>query len=450
MRIERDEVVRRVAAFCQQWDMLPAGGTVLCAVSGGRDSMALLHILMVLSEQGGFQVAAAHFNHQLRPTADRDERFVQNWCQERGIRLVCGRGDAAALTGELGTGVEDAARTLRYRFLESAAGELGTARIASAHHRDDNAETVLLHLLRGAGLHGLCGIPPVRGMIIRPLLEISRAEIDGYVTRHQIPYVEDETNHEAICVRNRLRLEVLPLLEDISPGCAGRIAQAGSLLREEDTHLQREAESLLPDGELGEVILPVPVLDRQDAAVRRRLVRTMGQRLGVELSRSQVEAVLALGSGGYLDLSRDVCAVRRPHRLVLRRMEPLLPTLILRLGEQDWGPWRVRVRLSSERMEEGPETVVLGATSGPLSIGAWDGTGRLETGHGSRTVKRLFADRGIPVEQRREHPALYAGGRIAAVFGVATDWRLQPREGGECMVVSLLPAQDAPLVPDSG
>ena len=122
---------------------------------------------------------------------------------------------------------EDAARTLRYAFLEGAARDMGADRIATAHHREDNAETVLLHLLRGAGLQGLSGIPPVRGKIVRPLLEAGRADIDAYVERNGLPYVEDESNRDTAYTRNRLRLEVLPLLEEIVPGCGGRIAAGG-------------------------------------------------------------------------------------------------------------------------------------------------------------------------------------------------------------------------------
>lgn len=427
--------MEQVKAFCEQWGMLPRDGLVLCAVSGGRDSMVLLHLLCALAREGGFQITAAHFNHQLRPTAGRDEAFVRDWCAGRGIPFRAGSGDVAAYARETGSSLEDAARQLRYRFLEESADALRAVRIATAHHREDNAETVLLHLLRGSGLGGLGGIPPVRGRIVRPLLEASRAEIDAYAAAHQISFVEDETNREAVCTRNRLRLEILPLLEKLSPGCAGRMAGTAALLREEEAHLQREADALLPPE--ADSVLPVPLLNRQDGAMRRRLVRTAGLRLGVSLSREQVAAILALGSGGHLDLPGGLCASRNPHQLVLRRQKPLPPPLPLHLGEQDWGPWQVLVRRSPEPPVEGTDTVALIPQAGPLSIAAWDGTGRLAVENGSRTIKRLFADRGIPVERRAEHPALFLDGIPAAVFGVATDWNLRPQAEEPCLVVSL-------------
>ena len=429
-----DPLARRVLAFCEKWGML--GGLVLCAVSGGRDSMAMLHLLSALAEEGRFQVAAAHFNHRLRSAAEGDEAFVRDWCREREIPLTCGRGDVREFAAREGLGIEDAARELRYAFLESAARDMGADRIATAHHREDNAETVLLHLLRGAGLQGLGGIAPVRGNIVRPLLETSRTEIDAYVKRHSLPYVEDESNRDARFTRNRLRLEVLPLLEEMAPGASGRIAAAAELLREENEHLCREADALLAEAEDGAVILPVPVLNRQDAALRRRLVRSMGQKLGVELSREQTEAVLSLKSGGYLDLPEDLCAIRKPHQLILKKLPPPLPPLALREGAQDWGPWTITLERHTAPVESAPDRIVLRDAGGELTAAPWDGGGRLAVEKGSRTIKRLFADAGVPVERRRDHPALLLDGKPAAVLGVAADWKLRPEAGEVCLTVA--------------
>ncbi len=425
------------AAFFRRYAPVPSGSLVLCAVSGGRDSMALLHVISVLAEEEGFRVAAAHFNHRLRPTANRDEEFVRSWCGERGISLEAGSGDVGAYSRETGSGIEDAARQLRYRFLEAAADKLGAAYIATAHHREDNAETVLLHLLRGAGPQGLGGIAPVRGRIVRPLLEVGREEINEYIARNGIPYVEDESNRDTRFTRNRLRLEVLPLLEEIQPGVSGHVASAAALLREENAHIQREAEDLLPAVEDGAVVVPVSVLNRQDMALRRRLVRAMGQRLGTELTRSQAEAVLALKSGGYLDLPGSLCAVRKPHQLILRKLPPPLPPLVLHEGGQSWGPWSVTVRQSREIPTESPDTVALRGADGELTIAPWDGTGRLAVENGSRTIKRLFTDAGVPVERRADHPVLLLDGKPVAVFGVATDHAFRPCAEEPCTVVTL-------------
>lgn len=435
-----DPLARRVLSFCEKWDMLPRGALVLCAVSGGRDSMAMLHLLSALTEEGGFRVAAAHFNHRLRPTADRDEEFVRSWCGENGIPLETGSGDVQTYAQESGTGIEDAARQLRYRFLSETANKLNAARITTAHHREDNTETVLLHLLRGTGLQGLGGIAPVRGRIVRPLLETGRGEINEYIIRNTVPYVEDESNQDIHFTRNRLRLEVLPLLEEIAPGCGGRIAAAAELLREEENHFRRETEALLPEIVNDSVTLPVPTLNRQDEAMRRRLVRAMGQRLGAELTKTQVEAVLALRSGGYQDLSENLCAIRKPHQLILKKQPSPLPPLALHEGEQTWGPWLVTVRQGREIPVESENTVILCGVGGNLTIASWDGKGRLAVENGSRTIKRLFADAGIPIEDRADYPALFLDGKPVAIFGVATDYTFRPRAEEPCTVITLHPA----------
>ena len=225
----------------------------------------------------------------------------------------------------------------------------------------------------------------------------------------------------------------------ISPGCGARIAAAAELLREEDGHLRREAETLVPEAADGAVILPVQVLDRQDAAIRRRLVRTMGRKLGAELTKAQTEAVLSLKSGGCLDLPEGLRAVRKPHRLILEKQDPLPPPLVLHEGEQLWGPWQITVRRCDGPAEEGADRIVLRDTGGELTVAAWDGTGRLEVENGSRTVKRLFADAGVPTECRREYPAVLLDGTLAAVPGVATDRACCPQKDEACLVITWEP-----------
>lgn len=431
--------MEQVKAYCEQWDMLPAGALVLCAVSGGRDSMAMLHLLRALAQDGGFTVAAAHFNHHLRPEADREESFVRNWCREQNIPCYVGGSDVAADAKLTGRSLEDAARQARYGFLQELADRLGAARIATAHHRQDNAETILLNLTRGTGLQGLTGIPPVRGNIVRPLLEVDRSAIDRYVARHGIPYVEDASNADPhYARRNRLRLEVLPLLEEISGGCTERMTRTAAILRQDNDHLQREAAKLLPpEEEEGTVSLAVTVLQKQDRAVASRLVRMMASRLGLELTAAQTEAVLAMKSGTCLDLGRENQAIRKAHRLTICRKKLLPPSQKLGMGWQSWGDYGVDV--SEEAPANGRQTAVLPAwvLDGELAIGAWDGTGRMAVETGSRTIKRLFADRGIPVEKRETYPALYLDGRIIAVPGVAVDQNMIPREGERTVYVRI-------------
>lgn len=441
MTVERNifpPALAKARDFCREKDMLPpAGGVMLCAVSGGRDSMALLSFLEQLAAEKGFILHAAHYNHMLRPTADRDEDFVRLWCADRHIPLACGTCDVRAWAREQGASLEDAARTLRYRFLEETADRVGAQRIATAHHVQDNAETVLLHLLRGTGLRGLGGIAPVRGRVVRPFLETDRRDIDAYVEENNIPYVEDESNADITFARNRLRIEVMPLLEKLAPGSTARIAGAAAILREEENHLAQESAGLLPPAEEDKISLPVNTLMSRDLAIRRRLVRSMAQQLGVGLTAAQTDAVLALGSGGFLDLPDGLQAYRQAHRLTLRRLSPPPEPLELHAGKQLWGGHTVRVAVTAEGLPPEGNSAALSADkiTGPLTIAAWDGTGRLAVENGSRSIKRLFADQGIPADQREEHPALYCDGKPVAVLGVAVDWAFRSQPGEKTITV---------------
>ena len=214
---------------------LPEGGRVLCAVSGGRDSMCLLHYLV---ERGDLSVTAAHFDHHLRPTSGRDAAFVRDWCRTHGIPFLLGEGDVAALAAE-GLSTEEAARKARYAFLERAAREGGFAAVCTAHHARDNAETILLNLIRGTGSAGLRGMREARPLgtgpdapvLLRPFLRWGPEELARYAEDHAIPHVEDESNGSDGPARNRLRHQVLPVLESINPQAVGNILRAAETLR---------------------------------------------------------------------------------------------------------------------------------------------------------------------------------------------------------------------------
>ena len=196
--------------------LLPRTGTAVCAVSGGLDSMCLLHLLDIWRRERGVSLLAAHFHHGLRPTADRDAAFVRDWCGERGIPFVWERGDVREYAAQKGLSIEEAARELRYAFLRKTAAAYPDSLIYTAHHAGDNAETVLLNLIRGTGISGLTGMKARRDGIVRPLLDVSRGELEAYAAACGIPHVEDETNADrSAALRNRVRLDLLPLLREL-------------------------------------------------------------------------------------------------------------------------------------------------------------------------------------------------------------------------------------------
>lgn len=217
--------MERILSFSARLGLLPKEGLILCALSGGRDSVALLHFL----KAHGFSVAAAHFDHRLRPESGEDAAFCEQLCRSWDIPFFVGGADIAALPGN----TEANAREARYAFLERTAEAVGAACIATAHNADDNLETVLLHLTRGCGLNGLTGIRPRWGKVIRPMLEVPRAAVDGYVKEHGLPFREDATNADTSYARNRLRHQVLPVLRTLNPRVAEAAARMTDTLRED-------------------------------------------------------------------------------------------------------------------------------------------------------------------------------------------------------------------------
>lgn len=289
--------------FCEKYDMLPKSGIVLCAVSGGKDSMCLLGMLSELAPTYGFELRCAHFDHKLRgEESDRDRAFVEAYCKERGIPCYVGFADVSGYAKENGLGIEEAARTLRYAFLEKTAEDIGAEHIATAHTADDNAETLILNLVRGSGLKGLCGIPPVRGKIIRPLLQTTGAEVLKYLEEKGIPHVEDSTNEKDDYARNRLRHRVVPELERLNKGFDENLIRCLELLREDEEFLASLAQEFIDKSYSGGSlpVLEFSLLPKPVSARALQLIVPCG------LSEKHINAVRSLASGdekhAYADL----------------------------------------------------------------------------------------------------------------------------------------------------
>ena len=218
---------KKVHFFIVQKRLLPAQATVLVALSGGADSVALLRVLLDI----GYRCQAAHCNFHLRgEESDRDEAFVRQLCSRLDVPLHVTAFDTHAVAAQEKISIEMAARQLRYAWFERLKDETGACAIAVAHHRDDSVETLLLNLVRGTGIAGLCGIRPVNGSVVRPLLCVSRSEILGYLASIGQDYVTDSTNLQDVFTRNKIRLDILPLLQDINPAASASIAATADRL----------------------------------------------------------------------------------------------------------------------------------------------------------------------------------------------------------------------------
>lgn len=301
------------------------GERILIAVSGGADSVALLHLMSELQAQLGFEIIVAHFNHHLRGAqSDRDARFVSELCRRLGAKLI--EGHAAAL-GSSGSNMEERARNARHEFFCDTAERLGATRIALGHHHDDQAETVMMRLLRGAGVAGLRGMAEAEaGKIIRPLLGVTRAQIRAYLARIGASFVTDSSNESTDILRNRIRHELLPSVErDYAPGFSHRLAALAESMRELDALVTDLARGELAArlNEKGELDLTgfAEINPALTAAIIRALIEA---RLGTlrRVGRTHIESLRRLctaGPNGSIDLPWGWSARRSYERLSLYR-----------------------------------------------------------------------------------------------------------------------------------
>ncbi len=222
-------MLNKVKAYIERHQLLSTGETYLVALSGGADSVALLTILV----EQGYAVHAVHCNFHLRgEESDRDERFCVDLCQRMGIELHRAHFDTMVYAGLHQVSIEMAARELRYDYFEQLRKDIGAAGICVAHHRDDSVETVLLNLVRGTGLRGLTGIQPRQGFVLRPLLEVSREEIENFLRDRHQDFVVDSTNLVCDVQRNKIRLQLIPLLKELNPGVVDNIVRTADNLTE--------------------------------------------------------------------------------------------------------------------------------------------------------------------------------------------------------------------------
>lgn len=314
------KLTETVWKFILQHKMIESGDTVVVGVSGGADSVCLLFMLKEMQERLPFTLLAVHVEHGIRGEASRqDARFVRELCETLSIPFRLFEEDVPAKAKNEKLSLEEAGRLARYCAFKRAADSCPQAKIAVAHHRGDQAETVLFHMIRGSGLRGLGGMAPVRNNIIRPLLCINKNEIEQYLEERGIPYCTDMTNQELIYSRNLLRNKAIPILEEIQEAAAFHIVQAAEEAREAENYIAHQAEMLSKKAVRSEgqgFAISVGAICREEPIIRRQLIKKVLHKLFGEwkdLTRTHVDEILSLSEksqGKEISLPQNRIAVR--------------------------------------------------------------------------------------------------------------------------------------------
>jgi tRNA(Ile)-lysidine synthase len=440
----------KVLQTISRYRLFASGDKVLVAVSGGPDSMCLLHLLSRLAGELSITLQAVYVNHGLRPEAAREAFYVKKTAAGLGVPAVICRADAGKLAREGGYSLQDAARRERYRCLRQAAERTGAGCIVTAHHEDDRVEGLLLRLLGGSGLDGLAGMRVKRRLteqllLARPLFHVSRREIAGYCRRHGLRPLLDRSNRETRALRNRVRLLLLPWLEKEFGGhVRNTLARTCDLLEGESELLGRLAAAHLKRATLeknaGRLVLDIGQLLPAPQALRRRVVRLALWQVGVERpSASHTQAILRLTDSrrpsGKVSLPAGYSAAREYGKLIIERMpaghcrEPAGGILLLEVPGCTRLPWNsqtisaeilpaaaVRLPLSDRR----EACLDLECLELPLQVRTrrpGDRMRPLGTG-GSRKLKKILTEKKVPSDQRDLLPLVLSGESIAWAGGV--------------------------------
>jgi tRNA(Ile)-lysidine synthase len=455
----------RVLAGIRRRQLFETGARVVAAVSGGSDSVALAWILRELSDAGALRLTGiAHLDHSLRGAESaRDAAFCRDLAAELGVTFDVEAVDVARLAKAHGQSIEEAGREARYAFFDRVRARASADAVATGHTRDDQAETVLMRVFRGAGTKGLAGIPPRRGAIARPLIDLRRVELAGWLNAHGRPWVEDSTNADRALTRNWIRHALLPEITGrFGDGVIDVLARGADLARADESALSEIAREVAPgiQTSVGDGIdLSVPALSAQPLAIRQRVVRGALKRFaGRGPSAAHVAEVLRMAASGQptrlqlgqrlLELSSGgrVLSIResRPAKRTGRSWTYLLEIpgeidLPEAAGRLTASPTTVEALGGMSKVKQLPQgQAVAAGLEGPLVVRAWKPGDALHVLglSGRKKVQDLFVDRKVPRERRHMVPVVaHPDGRIAWVAGHALGEPFRVSEATKSVVV---------------
>ena len=443
------ELAPKVSATISRYSMLGPNERVLVGLSGGPDSTCLLVVLSEISEGMGLELHAAYVDHGLRPQETPQEiEFCKGLTKKLGVRFHLRSVDVKAFATDSGLSTQEAARELRYEALKDVAREAGCTRIALGHNQEDQAETLLMRLIRGAGPKGLSGIPPVRDHIIRPLIETNRDEIVGFLDSRGIGSVTDSSNLKDDYLRNRLRSTLMPLIKEFNPNAAATMARTADILREEDAYLEADVSSALGrlvarKSETTVELLLAPMEGMERVFLRRAIRRALDEAHSLRgIAFEHIEDIAGLitdsAPGDSLDLPKNIRAVRRyttvlitterPVRLESRSLSDGGEVVMLEAG------LIMRASSSTSRVPDGGDafTIIVDAEKLTMPLGVRprrDGDFFYPAGFGKRKkLQDFFVDEKVPRDERDAVPVVTSGEDVVWVAGMRADERFVPTD----------------------
>ena len=425
---------------------LPAG-PVLVAVSGGPDSVTLLDLLVRSRKEHGLELVVAHADHGIHPDSQRVASEVEELSRGYGVPSVVGRLHLAA---ERAHTTETRARTARHRWLRQVSLREGAGAILLAHHADDQAETVFLRMLKGSGVVGLRGMDLRRGLLVRPLLRVPRAQLRAYAESHALKSWEDPSNADHRHLRSWVRGAVLPMLRERVPVVDRHLRRtARDAGRDADawTSVLRRWQELELREELAGVSVSAEVVGSVDPALAETIIRTLarmgGGVVGTRAARRAVHLARLALSGKYAQLGAGWIAELSFGRLIVRPDRPTGPLAPLALsgdtGEAAWGGWRVSWRKEPAPEQQGRGGFTAWFLPDTLAVRPWRRGDRIAPlgGTGRRLAVRCFQDARVPAGRRVRWPLVDAGGRLVWIPGVCRSTDLLPPHGAEALRVDV-------------
>jgi len=402
-------MLNKLLSFVRKQKLIFAGDTVICALSGGADSVALLFALYLLKEKLEISLEAAHFNHHLRgEESNRDEAFVKAFCDRYDIPLHLGFGQVTP--GK--KGLEAAAREARYGFLRTLKGK-----IATAHTADDNAETVLMHLVRGTGLKGLGGISPVYGSVIRPMLSCTRQDVESFLEEWCLDHVEDSSNESDDFLRNRIRHRIVPLLKEENPKLAENLSAMALRLREDEQVLSSQTDF--------EILPTVESLKAMPKALRSRCLDGFLKKNGVrEPEESHIAMAEALvfseNPSARASFPGGITIARRYDRLEAVMEKAILEEQILTCpGILELPELRIECTAAEEACLQTDCFTVYPV--GKIRIRPRKSGDSIRLSGGTKSLKKLFVDRKIPAEERLRLPVICDDAGVLGVYSIGAN-----------------------------